>query len=130
MGIMETFLNGYNSKEMKKLVDLLMDSTTEMCEQKRKAIAYLYLKISILTGISLEEAFERYAWKESTKDADYITKGNRVLVASAVETTIYLVPRTNPMVCRLPYREMAYNLLEMVRKEFRLPKDEDYGIQV
>ena len=52
---METFLNGYNSKEMKELVDLLIDSTEEMCEQKRKAIAYLYLKISILTGVSLEE---------------------------------------------------------------------------
>lgn len=126
----EQFFNGYNSKEMKKLIDLLMDSTTEMCEQKRKVIAYLYLKVSILKGMSLEETFWLYEWKESTKDADYITKGNRVLVAPTVETTIYLVPRTNPIVCRLPYREMAYNLLEMVRKQFGLPEDNDYGIQV
>ena len=128
---METFLGSYkNKEEINKLVDLILGTTEQVCAQKGKAIAYAYLKASVMTGISLEEAFECYAWKESTKDADYITKGNRVLVASAAETTIYLVPRTNPMVCRLPYREMAYNLLEVVREEFKLPKDEDYGIQV
>ena len=127
---METFLNGYNSKDMKELIDLLMDSATEMCEQKHKAIAYLYLKASILTGISLEETFERYAWCETENKTDYIKRGDRVLINSVEGATIYLVPRITPLVSRLPYREMAYNVLEMVRKEFRLPKDEDYGIQV
>ncbi len=127
---MEQFLNSYSSKELENLAKLLCDSASEMCEQKRKIIAYLYLKISVLTGISLEEAFERYAWCETENKTDYIKRGDRVLIGSVEGGTIYLVPRTTPLVSRLPYREMAYNVLEMVRKDFRLPKDDDYGIQV
>ena len=128
---METFLNGYkNKEEINKLVDLILGTTEEVCAQKGKVIAYAYLKASVMNGISLEEAFERYAWKEECKGEDYKTQGDRVLIAPCVEYNIYLVPRTNPMVCRLPYREMAYNVLEVVREEFKLPKDEDYGIQI
>lgn len=118
------------SKELREIAESLFSSCEKMVEQKRKVVAYLYLKISVLTGISLEEAFERYEWKETNVDAEYLRCCNRLLVGSTTETTIYLVPRENPMVCGFPYREMAYNLLEMVCKEFGLPKDDDYGIQV
>lgn len=128
MGIMECLMNGYDNKDMKEIVDLLFGNIEEIGEKQLKAITYAYLKVSVMTGVSLEEAFERYAWKEECKDGGYKIDGNRVLVAPCVEYNIYLVPRKNPLSCRLAYREMAYNLLEIVRKEFRLPKDENYGI--
>lgn len=128
MGIMDDFKNSYDEKEIKKIFDLIFDSFDKLCDQKRKTVAYLYLQTSVMENIPLVEAFKRYAWGEATKDAEYVRCGDRMLTGSAVDCIIYLTPRKETLSFELPYRRMANELLEMVRKSLNVPKYEHYGM--
>lgn len=128
MGIMDDFKNRHDEKEIKKIFDLIFDSFDKLCDQKRKMVAYLYLQTSVMENIPLVEAFKRYAWEEAKGDAGYVRRGDRMLMGSTVDCIIYLTPRKDKLSFELPYRRMAFELLEMVRKSLNVPKYEHYGM--
>ncbi len=114
--------SNYTDEEIANIADALYVSDIKEFEQKNKAIAYLYLKMSVILDIPISEVFKRYGWQEKEKDADYVMKNGMLQVASLRETTIYLVPRELPIENSI---ELSKMLLELVRESFYLPKDGD-----
>lgn len=115
---------------MECVKDYWLKEINDALDQKSKAIAYLYLRMSVLNKASLEETFEHYVCIEALVPAKHVRCNGGILIDKCAGYTLYLVPRELPQTCGLSYREQTYNSLELVRKAFGLPEDKDYGIQV
>ena len=71
---------------LKEMTDALLDSL----DQKSKAIAYLYLKMSVLNKASLEDTFEHYVCIEAPVPAEYVGRNDRILIDKCVEYHLFV----------------------------------------
>lgn len=115
-------LDPFEAERQKMLTDILFADSEKEIKQTRRIIAFLYLKMAWLANIPLEMAYERYDWVQ-TDNTDYMLRGDIVQIAPKREVCIFLTPRKRISECKMIYREMAANALELVRESFHLPSD-------
>ena len=105
---------GYPDDELKKIADLLYnDEVKQLSKRKRNAIVFLYLRQAIEENISIQAAFEKYQYTEKRIDSN-------VHVCNGIEYGVYLVPRKHKMEFKMPYREAAFDLLEVIKDELHI----------
>ena len=112
--LLDILKSSYSDDEQKKIADwLYKDSIEQLAKRKRNAVAFLYLRQAVEENISIAEAFEKYQWSEERIDPRYH-------VCNGIEYGVYLVPRKNKMEFKMPYREAAFNLLEVIKDELHI----------
>ena len=104
----------------KLLYDSLTNNIKGLVEKKRNVVAYLYLSVAVQENISIAEAFKKYYWLEVPSDdtkAKYEEKSGNLLVKEARfhGFTICLIPRSGASVCSLPYRQAAFELVDVIK---------------
>jgi len=112
--LLDMLKSGYSDDELKKIADWLYnDSIKQLSKRKRNTIVFLYLRQAIEENISIQAAFEKYQYAEERIDPN-------IHVCNGIEYGVYLVPRKNKMEFKMPYREAAFNLLEVIKDELHI----------
>lgn len=112
--LLDMLKSGYSDDELKKIADWLYnDSIKQLSKRKRNAIVFLYLRQAIEENISIQAAFEKYQYTEERIDPN-------IHVCNGIVNGVYLVPRKNKMEFKMPYREAAFNLLEVIKDELHI----------
>lgn len=112
--LLDMLKSSYSDDELKKIADLLYnDSIEKLAKRKRNVVAFLYLRQAVEENISIAEAFEKYQWSEERIDPRYH-------VCNGIEYGVYLVPRRDKLENKMPYRNSAFNLLELIKNELHI----------
>ena len=118
-----SFMELADFERLNMLTQTIFDDTEKEVKQTQKIVAFLYFKMALVTDMSLTDVFERFDWTYTDDVKDYISTYKSLLQAPTREVTIRLIPRTRVSTSKIVYREMAEQALELVRKEFNIPKE-------
>ena len=109
----------HTAKEIKKMLDIFSADVDKQWKRKRKALLLMYLWQSIVDGITFAEALAQYEWTETTEDPkvsyrydEYKLMAARDIVLGA--TTLRLHKRDQQPVNHMPYRDHAFNCLNII----------------
>lgn len=112
--LLDMLKSGYSDDELKKIADFLYnDSIKQLSKRKRNAVAFLYLRQAVEENISIADAFEKYQLSEERIDSN-------THFCNGMEFGVYLVPRKHKMEFKMPYKEAAFNLLEVIKDELHI----------
>ena len=119
--------NSITDEQRKLFEDSFVRMIEDGSKRKRHIIAYLYLWVSVMENITLREAFERYTWMETPRKRDtrYHSTGVYTVLekfeAPYCESVITLIPRDYPSECKMPYREAAFEMVELFKEILHIP---------
>lgn len=108
-------------KTMKEMMNLFGVDIDKRWKRKERALLLMYLWQSIIDGITFAEALAQYEWAETCEEepkVSYRTSDKyRFMTVKDIEfgaTTLRLHKRDQQPVNHMPYRDNAFNCLNII----------------
>ena len=110
----------HTQRTMKEIMDLFGVDIDKQWKRKERALLLMYLWQSIINGITFAEALAQYEWAETIEDpkVSYRTSDQyKFMTVRDIElgaTTLRLHKRNQQPVNHMPYRDSAFNGLNII----------------